>query len=239
MKDATYPGMYPALETSPLFHMFHTLLMTEILRQIIPKLPEGYDAYLEMSVALESAEREQRKVPDAHVSYVARDAEVAYATAPAPNDGPSFVLEAPEPISPKLRSVHLKDRSNNLISTIEVLSPSNKYGVGFQKFKEKQATLYTNGVHLVEIDLLRRGFRRLEDERVKNATYVCSVTNCNVGKTSVWTFGTDQPLPILDIPLRSGDPMVPLLLQPAYNATFSLGRFAQKLTYEASTKGSS
>jgi hypothetical protein len=44
-----------------------------------------------------------------------------------------------------------------MVTVMEILSPSNKVGIGRQEYLRKQQQLLSSGSYLVEIDLLRAG----------------------------------------------------------------------------------
>ncbi len=50
--------------------------------------------------------------------------------------------------------------------------------------------------------------------------------------TDVWPVGLDHPLPAVPVPLRDGDPDVPLDLQLALTNIYDLGRFDLLVDYK-------
>lgn len=233
MKATDYPGMVPQLENSELIHGFHTMVIADILRDLVPKLPDRYLGYIETTVVLESVEDRTYRVPDVHVSLAGEPAmEYAGIIRPAP----TFTLDAVEELERKVRTLQLRDADNNLITTIELLSPTNKSGRGFEAFKTKQEALFRAGVNLVEIDLLQPGKRRFWDSRIADTPYVITVSRSSTRKIDVWTFTPNDPIPNPPIPLLPEDEDVTLDLQKVVRSTFEGGAFARKLAHEATKK---
>lgn len=57
-------------------------------------------------------------------------------------------------------SIHILDLNNReLVTAIEVLSPTNKRGQGYQEYLEKRDEIFQRQTHLIEVDLLREGRR--------------------------------------------------------------------------------
>lgn len=218
----------PGLAISKVFHPFHAAFVARIFEYLSQKLPDTYDAWIESAVAFETIGGDDRRFPDVHVASIAREPAAEYVT-PAAAGQYSFVLPAPERMKRNLRFLHLKTTDGELITTIEVLSPINKTGEGFKKYREKQEALIANGVNLVEIDLLQRGTRRFEDARVAAAPYVLTVTRAATRQTEVWTVERDQPLPNLPVPLLPEDGDVILETQEVFGMTFRMGRFGGKI----------
>jgi hypothetical protein len=64
------------------------------------------------------------------------------------------------PIEEEIREAYLEIKeaaTGRVITTIEILSPTNKRGQGRQKYEEKRQRVLSRRTHLVEIDLLRSG----------------------------------------------------------------------------------
>ena len=125
-------------------------------------------------------------------------------------DEPTFLVDIPDR---QQRILTLRDADNNLVTTMEILSPANKTTNGMVIFDHKQQLLAKQGVNLVEIDLLRNGHRRLKDEKLVRANYVMSVLRSGSETAEVWTTSPGQPLPTIPIPLREPDQPVALPLE--------------------------
>ena len=150
--------MDPYLESPEFFHDLHILLIAQLTELLNAGLPEGFSARMEERVYVGSDDPYD---PDVAV--------VRFSTAP---NLPTFVGIAralPSPTAP--RRIPLARREERLqhllittargrrqvVTAIEVLSPINKRGAGRDQYLEKQSQFLQSEVHLIEIDLLRRG----------------------------------------------------------------------------------
>jgi hypothetical protein len=121
---------------------------------------------------------------------------------------------------------------HRVVTTIEVLSPSNKRsGEGQQLYLKKRENMKLAGVNTVEIDLLCAGERPMPVEPVR-------VPPTHRSTYQVWTWRANDPdhlaifrvslrerLPVLPIPLRSTDADVVLDLQPIFEQCFRNGGY--------------
>jgi hypothetical protein len=90
------------------------------------------------------------------------------------------------PIHVRVPTVEIRDvASNQLVTSIEILSPVNKREPGLAAYRQKRQQLYQAGVHLLEIDLLRRGIRPLAHPRVPDSAYLVALTRAQSGATQV------------------------------------------------------
>jgi hypothetical protein len=96
--------------------------------------------------------------------------------------------------------IYEDDPEMRLVTTIEVLSPSNKRPntEGWEQYQSKRYSALLGGVHLVELDLLRGGQRpRMRDPWPKSP-YVLLVGRANQKlRCHVWTASFDRPLPLI------------------------------------------
>ena len=213
-------GIHPKLETPDLFPDLHTTLNVFIRLALTPLLPERYTIAVERGLSMSDEFGDDgRVVPDVRIDEK-RDGGTAQAVATPPAalavDAPAFVVGAPSQpqryIAVRRRGEDFRTRGA-LVATIEVLSPANKTSQGRAAFEDKQTRLAARGVHLVEVDLLRRGQRRWRDDRIVEADYVATVLRAGEDAATVWPIRLGQALPTIPIPLRAPDADVPLALE--------------------------
>jgi hypothetical protein len=235
--------MDPYLE-GELWQEFHDTLANAIRQQLLKVLPMQYVALLARRYVLRQsslellgwAEEERVIYPDVHVAETPRVAEVAVAygtrtnTIPAPptTQVTSFIGD-----DLPLLSVEIKDVANRrLVTAIELLSPVNKLGLGWIEYSRKRADLLKSKVHLLEIDLLRRGRRITLDGEVPPADYYAYLSRfTHRPYTDVWAVGLRETLPVLPVPLLPPDEDVALDLQRAVDDCFALVRYERLLDY--------
>ncbi len=243
-----FPGMDPYLE-GYLWPDFHHRLATEISRRLTPRLRPRYVARLEFSVVQDSP-------PDTEISIMYPDVEVALAQGsrlaeavaeyhilavdtPEVADQPVDVIPpAPltlpllEPVEVRQVTIEVRDVGHNeLITCIEILSPINKREPGLTKYRHKRARLRQAGVHLLEIDLLRRGLRPIQHPALPVTPYLITLTRAYAAQVEAWPIQLADPLPVLPVPLRDPDPVVPLALGLALTAIYDEAAYDLSIDY--------
>ncbi|MHB1562069.1 MAG: DUF4058 family protein [Isosphaeraceae bacterium] len=94
-----------------------------------------------------------------------------------------------------------------LVTVIEVLSPTNKSGSGRGDYLAKREALLDRPVHLIEIDLLLAGSPMPLSGRVARGHYMAIVARAERRPDAdVYSWPLRHPLPVLPIPLRAPDP---------------------------------
>ncbi len=236
-----FPGMDPYLE-GELWQEFHERLAHQISEQLLKVLPPKYVALLAKryvlhrpSVGLLTLPEDHRVIyPDVHVAHTpprVAEAAVAYgsevATPPAAQLPNLMAEEVP------VMSVEVRDTANRrLVTVIEILSPVNKMGDGAIEYADKRLSLMGTSVHLLEIDLLRRGQRLLFEGDPPPADYYVYLSRFTRRPyTDVWPISVRDRLPVVPVPLLPPDPDVPLDLQRAVAACYDLVHYERLLDY--------
>jgi hypothetical protein len=120
-----------------------------------------------------------------------------------------------------------------LVTSIEILSPSNKSASGHGEYWTKRASMILQGVHLVEIDLLLQGRRLPVIEPLPPGDFYAFISRGDRRpRCEVYPWSIRRPLPKLPIPLKAPDADVILDLAKAFETTFDGGRFEQNLLYK-------
>ncbi|MEO0732811.1 MAG: DUF4058 family protein [Bacteroidota bacterium] len=199
-------GMWPALEQPRHFPDLHASLSVYIRDWLSPRLPEAYSISVERGLStLDDFGEPRRYRPDVRIDRKNTPSTVSSEISAV--DAPSFAVDVP---SQPQRYLTVRDGDENLVTTIEILSPANKTGDGYEDFRRKQENLSEQQIHLVEIDLLTQGKRRWRNERVDAADYVVTVQRGTSEIANVWVAALGEALPTIPIPLRSPDVDVPL-----------------------------
>lgn len=128
--------------------------------------------------------------------------------------------------------VEIRDTAKNrLITAIEILSPVNKKQPGLVQYREKRADLHRKGVHLLEIDLLRRGIRPFIHPMLPPSHYVMMLLRAGTRNTEAWTIQVRDALPVLPVPLAAPDPDVPLDLKAALDIIYERSMYQLSIDY--------
>lgn len=238
-----FPGMDPYLE-GYLWPDVHHRLATQISDQLTPQLRPRYVARIEIQVVVD--EDPQREVgimyPDVEIVRSQR----RQPPAPAPSFRGGSVVADISATTPATMTVHLPEvelrlatveiydtAQNQLITSIEILSPINKREPGLTKYRAKWRELRAAGVHLLEIDLLRRGQQPLSHPKIPASLYRVSLLRAGSSMVNVWTLNLPDPLPIVPVPLRQPDADVKLDLGLALHAIYERAAYDLSIDYTA------
>jgi Protein of unknown function (DUF4058) len=229
-----FPGMDPYLEGDE-WTGFHNELAIEVKRQLAPKLQPRYYPFTVRYFLAESPEEvsisSQAMYPD--VGVVKASSGSLPSGSAAPSSAPVRML-LPMPTEVPHVRVEIRDRKNRkLVTLIEFLSPTNKSGGGRKAYLRKRRRVLNSDVHLVEIDLLRKGRRAPMNTPYPPGDYFVLVSRAeDRPETDVWPVRLDESLPRdIPIPLLEGDPEVPLDLQKAVQDAYVLGTFDSAIDY--------
>jgi hypothetical protein len=121
-----------------------------------------------------------------------------------------------------------------LVTSVEVLSPSNKRAgtQGRELYLRKRYAHMVQGVHLVELDLLRGGQRMPMLDPWPESPYVLMVARARkLQRCQVWPVVYADTLPVLPVPLARPDPDILIDLQPMVDAIYQRSRYARSIDY--------
>ena len=239
-----FPGMDPFLEDAELFPELHDRLIVHIDEAIMAALPQPYYAVTGSRVWIEYARR--RIGPDVRIQrrsngWRGRAASGGGAATLEPPAAKPVIIKIPQDeIREPLVEIYVKEgKKHRLVTSIEVLSPSNKTGgdTGRDLYLQKQVELLAGKVHLVEIDLLRGGEPTtvLRQDPVAAAEHAFDYHIClrRFDQASLWLYpiALTDPLPTINIPLLPGDGEVPLPLQKLFDHVYDRGSFPRVVDY--------
>lgn len=230
-----FPGMDPYLE-GYLWPDVHSALAHKIRQQLAPQIQPKYVARLEISVIEDYS-------PEAEIGIMYPDVEVIKVSAsrPLPLSGGIEGLETTPRITAsltipipqvRLTTVTIRDVAQNLlITSIEILSPVNKREPNLSHYRQKRERLRTAQVHLLEIDLLRRGARAWRHPRLPDVPYLVLLTRTQTSAVEAWPLKLQDTLPTLPVPLRSPDPEAVLDLSAALRAIYDEALYHLSIDY--------
>lgn len=220
-----FPGMDPFLEGS-LWASVHTQLCAVIAWELAPLVRPKYLVLPTERFVLEepdsvSVTTSGSVIPD--VGVVDRRIPAAdLAPGTATTDTIPLQLTTLMPARIPHVTVEIRDvAQRQLVTAIEVLSPTNKRGEGRAEYLAKRRHILLSTAHLVEIDLLRRGLRVPMREALPRAAYFVFVSRAERRpRTDVWPIQLNQPLPEVPIPLQAPDADVMLDLGSALQSVY-------------------
>jgi hypothetical protein len=243
-----FPGMDPYIEACGLWADFHNHFIEQISWQLADVAPPRYvirTAERSYLVLVESEGKTKHPfLPD-----------VSIATPRTPRKGGkkggTAVAEAASQTSPhllrafvteehreKFIEIYETDPELRLVTTIEVLSPSNKQtGEGRDLYLRKRQSLLLSDGNLVELDLLRDGQRMPMLDPWPKSPYVLMVARGRMNSfCQVWEGSFQEPLPPIPVPLAKPDADLSLNLQPIIDAVYRRYRYEQSINYETALK---
>lgn len=234
MKKSPFPGMDPFIESYK-WSSFHVNAITQIQRQLVQRLPDGYIIEVEEGVNANDIilGNFSRYIPDASIlesgysNKIYPDSSQTQSATP-----PSVFVELDEV---RQRTLTIRDvKSLELVTAIEVLSPSNKKGEGLLDYRYKRAEFIRNTVNFVEIDLLRGGEATYTHKEWPNSTYRIHAVNATERTISLWSVQLNEVLPSVSIPLLYTDRDIVLNLQEMFEEVYKYGSYPRTLRYDLS-----
>lgn len=236
-----FPGMDPYLE-GYLWPDVHHRLATQFSDQLMPMLRPRYVARIEIQVV-------QDETPEAEIGIMYPDVEIVRGrqprhqppstsagpdvlTAEAPSITPTSLSVSLLDVEVRLATVEIRDTAHNqLVTTIEILSPVNKREPGLRKYRDKRRQLHQANVHILEIDLLRRGQRPLAYAHIPPSAYRITLIRSAVQCADIWSMDLQDPLPVVPVPLRAPDDDIPLDLASAFTTIYDRAAYDLSLNY--------
>jgi Protein of unknown function (DUF4058) len=228
-----FPGMDPYLE--------HPGMWPEVHHRLISAIADALEQTLSLDYRVAIEKRTYLSVPEDSVLVgipdvsVYRQAETATATAVLPETKSAFVtVMLPMPEEVKEGYLEILDMATGAVVTaIEVLSPTNKRpGTGLDAYLSKRRTVLGSQTHLVEIDLLRGGAAMPMLGKIAPSDYRILVSrSATRPRAALYAFNLEDPIPVVGIPLKTGDAEVPLDLQALLSGIYDRARYRLAIDY--------
>lgn len=242
-----FPGMDPFLEHPDLFPGFHDSFIAHLKELLQPKLPDPYfadsgrRAWIEVSERFIGPDVQVLKPRQGQESSEERRGAAGVAVAVPPSTRP-IVIHVPhdERREPFLDIYVGRRPERRLVTTIEILSPSNKAPgeQGRDLYLRKQRETLQSKVHMVEIDLLRAGEHttavprdRLLAKAGRFDYHVCVHRFDEFEDFLVYPIRLEERLPEITIPLLPGDPSITIDLQSVLARAYDAGPYRREIHY--------
>ena len=218
-----FPGMNPWLEQEGLWQDFHTKFLVAVSERLVPQVGPNYFVLLEHHIYV-------HEPPDERTQCLRADLLVTHSPSAAQQQVGAVVLDAPAQVEHPVHEVErvpfLEVRHaarGDLVTVLELLSPSNKQGENRQQYLTKREQLLNSETHLVEIDLLRGGESMPDTDRPACDYSVLVSRWEHRPRAGFWPVQLRERLPEVPIPLRrpDGDARVDLqeVLHRVYDAS--------------------
>ncbi|WP_165067855.1 DUF4058 family protein [Paludisphaera rhizosphaerae] len=233
-----FPGMDPYLEHPSVFPGLHNRLIALLGEALQAALPPPYFAEIGERVWVEVSGRFIE--PDA--SILQSPSQERGGVAALPTRSVPVVVTVPhdERREPFLEIRTTGDSGEQLITAVEILSPSNKTAGerGRDLYLRKQQEVLASRVHLVEIDLLHGGLHTtaVDAKRLHQAVGRCDY-HVSVHRSDrfedffIYPIQLRDSLPEVAFPLLAGDPDVPIDLQAIFDRAYDVGPYRRRIRY--------
>jgi hypothetical protein len=230
--------MDPYIESPTHWADFHATFIPSLREAINDVLPANYVARIDEEIVMLDpgfADRDRRKAGPA----------VAVMHGPfAPGGATGGATAVAPPVPVTLDNIPLLDPMTELfievtrlperevVTVVEVLSPTNKVSEGRGLYLDKRNRLLRRQVNIVELDLLRAG-RRLELSRpLPTGHYYAFVSRADRRpKCDVYPWTVRDRLPVIPIPLKSPDPDVQVDVARAFAVAYDRGPYGRMIDY--------
>lgn len=227
-----FPGMDPWLE-GYLWSDVHQDLSSAIKSLLAPLIAPKYVARLALATIMDESPESEIGImyPDVEIFRSNNVAEPAVMYGNVELTEPTYVVPFKLPIAVRTSIVEIRDAGNNkLITAIEILSPVNKRQPNLADYREKITDLHRNGIHILEIDLLRRGTRPFAYSKTASH-YQMTLLRAKTRNADIWSVNIQDKLPIVPIPLCTPDPDVFLDLGKAMDIIFERSLYHLSINY--------
>lgn len=231
-----FPGVDPYIEATGSWKNFHNLLIGECEAYLNARLPEDYVARSDERVQLydDDGTPNRQVEPDALVARRRPHSPPAFAAGSGgvatlePRTLPQGVPWLEMPVETYLEVLHYPEE--RVVTTLEILLPTNKVGPGFDEYALKRRDVLCAGVNLLEIDLLLGGRRIALEAPLPAGNYHAFLTRqSRRDSCDVYSWSVRDALPTVPVPLRPEDGDVALDLAAVFTETYDRGVFARKL----------
>jgi hypothetical protein len=234
-----FPGVDPFLEDQGYWKELHTKFLNGMQDALSERISDSYEVRLEerLSLIYETDSDPKRNVwPD--VASLGKS-EVTTTERPTPGtiilepvSLPLLMYQTEEAIEQRIEIRRFPDRE--LVTVVELLSPSNKQPPGERLYLEKHFELIHQSVHLVELDFLIGGKRLPVDADLPPGQYFAFVSRAEWRPMSdVYAWSIRDPLPTIPIPLMAPDPDIPLDLAAIFQTVYQRARYERSIDYKA------
>lgn len=220
-----FPGMNPYLERATAWESFHPNFITTAQFHLAAQLRPEYAVRIENRVYIHEPPADRRFLGHTDLGILRPGGSTTGVTT---LDAAPVQITIMDTVDiERIGYLTIRDRDNNeLITVIELLSPTNKYtGPDREQYLGKRRELLQSRAHFVEIDLLRGG-PRMPPEELPTCDY-CSVVSRMEARprAGVWPWRLRDALPSIPIPLRAPDPDVTLDLKAIIDQVYDCGRY--------------
>jgi hypothetical protein len=232
-----FPGIDPYIESQGYWPDFHARFIPYCSDALNEVLPDHYEARLGEQLRLVEIENPLSRtvLPDVAVQATGHGRRQSAETEGGVGTLATVTIDLPADEVEEVRDLWIEIRrrpDRNLVTAIEILSPTNKSGSGYWEYRAKRRHLIRQRVHLVELDFLVGGYRLEMEQDLPAADFYAFLSRANRRpKCDVYAWSIRHPLPEIPIPLLEPDPDIMLDIPGLFKLAYDRGRYARSLDY--------
>lgn len=233
-----FPGMNPYLESPDRWPTVHNRLIVALADMLTPLLLPKYQVDIDkrvyeivdvntLLIGRPDVTVQQSHHPRQLPNKDSFENNVATAKAPV-----SVTLPMPEEIREPYLEV--KDAETQaVVTTLGILSPSNKRGEGKQRYLDKRQKVLRSQTHLIEIDLLmqKEPLPLLESNIASHYRILVSRSQQRPA-ADLYPFNLSEPIPSFPLPLTPNDPEPTVDLQTLLNQVYDRSGYDYFIDYQ-------
>ena len=238
LPENPFPGMNPYMEDPELWHGIHLGLIVGLARLLGTRLRPEYIVRVKdrVYVSEESDCDGQRQchIPDVMAPDDGAAVPMSGAAAKSPQSSDAIAVQLPYGDVQRQRYLEIRRVSNReLVAVVELLTPSNKIGVGRPAYIAKRTEVIQSMSHLVEIDLLRAGRPMPVIGDVPFCHYRILVNNTRRMEpvADLYPFNIQSDVPRFVMPLAEGSEGITIDLKPILDEVYRLGSYDLDIDY--------
>ncbi len=238
-----FPGMDPYIEACGLWGDFHNHLIVKISEKLADVAPDKYLVRSGERSYIVLVESDGKKtypfLPDVTITTprgqkkAAKRGGIALAELASETEPVTMRAFVQEEHRESFIEIYEASESQRLVTTIEVLSPSNKRPgtEGWNLYQRKRQSLLLGDVSIVELDLLRGGQRMPMLDPWPDSPYTLLVARAKSPICRVWRAHYRRSSPVIPVPLAKPDSDIPLDLQPMIDEIYQRFRYSRSIDY--------
>ena len=232
-----FPGMNPYLENPGLWPDVHHSVIVKLRDYLAPRLRPDYRVTIQERVYVTADPN------SAGGDLRMPDVAILPAAATPTRDRAAGGLALADPVVVQLPEMELEKQlylevvrvgTREVVTAIELLSPTNKAGSGRRIYQTKRAQVLYSMTHLVEIDFLRAGEPMPLLTQMPASHYRILIADARRTEhiANLYPFGVHQAIPNVVMPLAKGDEGIAVDLQAAIDDVYQSGSFDLDIDYE-------
>jgi hypothetical protein len=232
--SSPFPGMNPYLEHPELWPGVHHWLIINLAQALVPQLRPKYRVAVEVRVYETNTLESNIMIPDVTIKQFPSKNNTTNINTNTATIIKPVTVTVPMTESIKLGYLEIKEvATNEVITVIEILSPTNKKsGEGRISYEKKRQRILKSATHLVEIDLLR-GWKSMPliEQGVKSDYRILVSESNKRPLADLYSFNLPDNIPSFPLPLKLEDDQPIVDLQSLINKVYDEGGFDLAIDY--------